>query len=515
MALVLLLVIGGTFYWVARRTRQQIMEQMYGKAKLVADTVLAQRADDAQALQTLGGRPQDFLHSAEQDLLKTRRFRWRYIYPGNRFETFKPRFNWEQLFLERLNEGRPHKRWDRDFEDPNNGQGLYQLLVPIPAEVGCHSCHDDLPAQGFQGALSVELPFDREQRDLRNTRNFMIVSAIGALVVALVTLYLLMRYLIIEPLHRLKDTTDAVAAGDLEARADVSTGDELEEFANALNHMIDSVQQSHQALAELNLSLDAQLDALGRANLELHEMNQVRTEFLANMSHELRSPLHSVLGFAQILLEETYGPLTTRQRRYVQNMVSSGRDLLHLINNLLEMSRIEAGRMQKNLRPRPLGGRQVGAPARRLPHRHRGGPRRPAPGLHRPPQDQSHPLQPALQRLQVYPRGRPGQRPRSDGRRPAGPGGQRYGYRHPGVRPGQDLRQVPPGRFGDGPSVRGVGSGTGHRAGVGSIPRRRGDGQEHPGRRVHLYGHAATAGRRGRGFPHRRGQGRGPGWARG
>ena len=108
------------------------------------------------------------------------------------------------------------------------------------------------------------------------------------------------------------------------------------------------------ALAELNLSLDAQLDALGRANLELHEMNQVRTEFLANMSHELRSPLHSVLGFAQILLEETYGPLTARQRRYVQNMVSSGRDLLHLINNLLEMSRIEAGRMQKNLDRVPL-----------------------------------------------------------------------------------------------------------------------------------------------------------------
>ena len=91
MALVLLLVIGGTFYWVARRTRQQIMEQMFGKAKLVADTVLGQRSADAEALKTLDGRPQDFIHVGEQDRLGKRGFRWRYIYPGTRFNRFKPR----------------------------------------------------------------------------------------------------------------------------------------------------------------------------------------------------------------------------------------------------------------------------------------------------------------------------------------------------------------------------------------------------------------------------------------
>lgn len=348
-ALVLFLVIGSSFYWVARRTRQELMQQMYKQAKLVADTVLARRADDAKTLETLGIRPDQARHPLEQSLLKERGFRWRHVYPGTKFATSQPRNDYEQDLLERWAQSTIRSPAHQRLRDPVTRERLYQWLTPVTAEESCLTCHSDFAPGSFQGMLSVELPFDRERRELHKTRWLMVASAVVTWVVAFATLYLLMRLLIIKPLHRLKETTDAVATGDLQARAEVSTGDELEEFANAFNHMIESVQESHQAQAELNRSLDAQMDALGRANLELHEKNQVRTEFLANMSHELRSPLHSVLGFAQILLEETFGPLTPRQRRYVQNMVSSGRDLLHLINNLLDMSRIEAGRMQKNL----------------------------------------------------------------------------------------------------------------------------------------------------------------------
>lgn len=74
--------------------------------------------------------------------------------------------------------------------------------------------------------------------------------------------------------------------------------------------------------------------------------NRAKSEFLAKMSHELRTPLNSIIGFSEILEEERVGPLTTKQRRYVSNVLVSGRNLLQLINDILDLSKVEAGRME-------------------------------------------------------------------------------------------------------------------------------------------------------------------------
>ena len=81
------------------------------------------------------------------------------------------------------------------------------------------------------------------------------------------------------------------------------------------------------------------------ANVELERASRLKSEFLANMSHELRTPLNAVNGFSELLLEETYGPLVPKQRRYVDNILASGKHLLQLINDILDLSKIEAGRM--------------------------------------------------------------------------------------------------------------------------------------------------------------------------
>jgi Amt family ammonium transporter len=73
---------------------------------------------------------------------------------------------------------------------------------------------------------------------------------------------------------------------------------------------------------------------------------------LASISHELRTPLNSILGFAQLLQEQTFGPLTEKQARYVDHILTSGRHLLTLINDLLDLSRIEAGKLE--LQPEPF-----------------------------------------------------------------------------------------------------------------------------------------------------------------
>ena len=77
--------------------------------------------------------------------------------------------------------------------------------------------------------------------------------------------------------------------------------------------------------------------------------SRAKSDFLAKMSHELRTPLNSIIGFSQLIEEESFGPLNERQRRYVNNVLASGRELLDLINDILDLSKVEAGRMELSL----------------------------------------------------------------------------------------------------------------------------------------------------------------------
>jgi two-component system cell cycle sensor histidine kinase PleC len=79
---------------------------------------------------------------------------------------------------------------------------------------------------------------------------------------------------------------------------------------------------------------------------ELKRSTLAKSEFLANMSHELRTPLNSINGFSEVLFDETFGPLNEKQKKYVSNVLTSGKHLLMLINQILDMAKVEAGKMQ-------------------------------------------------------------------------------------------------------------------------------------------------------------------------
>ncbi len=101
-------------------------------------------------------------------------------------------------------------------------------------------------------------------------------------------------------------------------------------------------------LKELNQEFDRKVrertEELNRINRELERSSQHKNMFIANMSHELRTPLNSILGFSNVLLDRTFGDLTETQERYVRNINSSGKYLLDLINNILDIAKIEAGK---------------------------------------------------------------------------------------------------------------------------------------------------------------------------
>jgi signal transduction histidine kinase/CheY-like chemotaxis protein len=100
---------------------------------------------------------------------------------------------------------------------------------------------------------------------------------------------------------------------------------------------------SQSAIALTNARLYQELE---RQSVELAEASRHKSEFLASMSHELRTPLNAVIGFSEVLLEGMFGDLNDRQRDYLQDILSSGRHLLALLNDVLDLSKVEAGQME-------------------------------------------------------------------------------------------------------------------------------------------------------------------------
>jgi signal transduction histidine kinase len=97
------------------------------------------------------------------------------------------------------------------------------------------------------------------------------------------------------------------------------------------------------ALAIQNARLFSEIEDKSR---QLEEANQHKSEFLASVSHELRTPLNAIIGFSEVMLERLFGEVNEKQEEYLNDILSSGRHLLSLINDILDLAKIEAGRME-------------------------------------------------------------------------------------------------------------------------------------------------------------------------
>ncbi|MDB5172311.1 MAG: putative two-component system sensor histidine kinase [Phycisphaerales bacterium] len=205
------------------------------------------------------------------------------------------------------------------------------------------------------GMVSLDITSRIQQNQLLLNRAFILFAGLLAGFLAIVTFYFITTRLILQPVRVLQETAEKVSQGDLNIRSDISTGDEFQQLAETFNTMLANLKQGADQLRAINKGLDMKLGQLAESNLALYESNRLKSEFLANVSHELRTPLNSILGFADLLKDALPGGPETRTARYVHNILQSGKNLLDLINDLLDLAKIEAGKMDIRSEPISLG----------------------------------------------------------------------------------------------------------------------------------------------------------------
>ena len=148
---------------------------------------------------------------------------------------------------------------------------------------------------------------------------------------------------ILRPLQTLRQGVERIGSGDLGFRLTVQTGDELERLAEEFNRMTARLQEAYAGLEQKVAERTQELVTLNR---ELDQANRLKSQFLANVSHELRTPMNAIIGFTRLVMRKTEGQIPTLQHANLQKVIISAEHLLNLINGLLDLSKIEAGRME-------------------------------------------------------------------------------------------------------------------------------------------------------------------------
>ena len=232
---------------------------------------------------------------------------------------------------------------------------------PLPVDTLLHPAEYDRPGVGKRlGAaaavaaapwaviieFSSPVVFQPARLFLARESAIALILCVGALLVA----WFASRQ-ISSPLRQLALAADAMSTGDYTGRVRITRGDEIGRLAEGFNEMArrvdvarhrleEQVEERTRDLQQTLVDLKESQRRLSAAKEGAERANHAKSDFLAKMSHELRTPLNSIIGFSEVVQQQTFGPLNEKQARYVTNVLSSGRQLLDLINDILDLSKV-------------------------------------------------------------------------------------------------------------------------------------------------------------------------------
>ncbi|MBN2240670.1 MAG: HAMP domain-containing protein [Dehalococcoidales bacterium] len=221
-------------------------------------------------------------------------------------------------------------------------------------ELGHQVLGSYVPISELGWGVIIQRPLTEIDAEVRQIRTTIILVTVAAVLFAILVGWLMSRQ-IAKPIRQLAIASKKVTQGDFSASVDVTSSNEVGVLADSFNQMILSLKKSRdelkqwseeleQRVQERTIELEERSNELADTNVRLKEMSQHKSQFLANMSHELRTPLNSIIGYTKFILEGLEGEINEEQQKDLEIVYKNSQHLLELINDLLDLSRIEAGK---------------------------------------------------------------------------------------------------------------------------------------------------------------------------
>lgn len=365
----LLVLISGSFYFYSKQTQKIISEQNLEVARtLVPNAILAKHADYFGSDDEQGHKFALMLKALKPTSMKDQS--WALLKADSNDAASRPidPIDIEAIYtlmphVPGKKDAKPKTEWTQTVRKPTE---QFRFYAQVPAtDHWCIECHNKINQQHAQaasaggqvkevkpleigsilGVVKISYPLVKFNKDVSWNNAILLATAIITTAMAWFATYVIVRYVIVKPVLHLKEVSDSITRGDLDQRADIRTGDEFEELSQAFNRMLRHLTAVQEDLQKVNRGFERKVDELAQANLRLFELNNLKNEFLATMSHELRTPLNSILGFSDVLLTNPAN-LTDKQQRYVAHIQTSGRTLMSLITDVLDLAKIESGKME-------------------------------------------------------------------------------------------------------------------------------------------------------------------------
>ncbi len=243
----------------------------------------------------------------------------------------------------------------KPFEDEVAGKKYLISFFPILNQPDCYHCHGS--SRKVLGSMAVRLSAESVYGTVAAQRNRTLLLTLIGLSVVITMIYLIVNKLIRRPVEDLAKKATRFAEGHIVVTAEVKTEDEIGVLGKTFNYMVERVSLASRKLEEeitrktvLLNERTRLISLLEKANRDLRELDKMKSTFLANMSHELRTPMNAIIGYTDLLIDGIDGPINEEQTKSLKKVAVNARHLLQLINDVLDISKIESGKIVLDLK---------------------------------------------------------------------------------------------------------------------------------------------------------------------